>query len=70
MTSAGQIGGGMAQALGFTLTEEMRFDLKGQRINPNFSSHHIPRAQELPHMDMVFVQTDELSGPICRQWHL
>jgi putative selenate reductase molybdopterin-binding subunit len=63
LTAAGQVEGGMAQALGFTLTEEMRFDQEGHLLNPNFGTYHIPRAQEMPPMDIIFVQTDEPSGP-------
>jgi putative selenate reductase molybdopterin-binding subunit len=63
ITAAGQVEGGMAQALGFTLTEEMRFDNDGHQIGPNFGAYHIHRAQEMPLMDVIFVQTDEPSGP-------
>jgi putative selenate reductase molybdopterin-binding subunit len=63
ITAAGQVEGGMAQALGFSLTEEMRFDREGHQLNPDFGAYHIPRAQEMPVMDVIFVQTDEPSGP-------
>jgi putative selenate reductase molybdopterin-binding subunit len=63
ITAAGQVEGGMAQALGFTLLEEMRFDDEGHQLNPNFNEYHIPRAQEMPIMDVIFVQTNEPSGP-------
>jgi putative selenate reductase molybdopterin-binding subunit len=63
LTAVGQVEGGMAQALGFTLTEEMRFDIDGHQINPDFETYHIPRAQEMPLMDVIFVQTNEPSGP-------
>jgi len=63
VTAAGQVEGGMAQALGFTLTEEMLFDQNGQPLNPNLGKYHIPRAAEMPAMDVIFVQTDEPSGP-------
>ena len=53
----------MAQALGFALTEEMLFDQNGQPLNPNLKDYRIPRAAEMPAMDVVFVQTDEPSGP-------
>ena len=62
-TAAGQVEGGMAQALGFSLTEEMLFDQDGQPVNPNLRDYHIPRAAEMPAMDVIFVQTDEPSGP-------
>jgi putative selenate reductase molybdopterin-binding subunit len=63
ITASGQVEGGMAQALGFTLVEEMRFDKQGHQLNPHFNQYHIPRAQEMPIMDVIFVQTDEPSGP-------
>jgi putative selenate reductase molybdopterin-binding subunit len=63
ITAAGQVEGGMAQALGFALTEEMLFDQDGQPLNPNLAKYHIPRAVEMPAMDVIFVQTDEPSGP-------
>lgn len=63
ITAAGQVEGGMAQALGFALTEEMLFDPDGQPLNPNLTKYRIPRAVEMPATDVIFVQTDEPSGP-------
>ena len=63
VTASGQVEGGMAQALGFALEEEMLFDDNGQPLNPNLSRYHIPRAARMPAMDVIFVQTDEPSGP-------
>jgi putative selenate reductase molybdopterin-binding subunit len=63
LTAAGQVEGGMAQALGFALSEEMLYDKEGNPINPNLSDYHIPKAAEMPLMDVIFVQTDEPSGP-------
>jgi putative selenate reductase molybdopterin-binding subunit len=63
LTAAGQVEGGMAQALGFTLTEEMCFNKDGHQLNTKFGTYHIPRAQEMPLMDVIFVQTSEPSGP-------
>ncbi|HDN04616.1 MAG TPA: 2Fe-2S iron-sulfur cluster binding domain-containing protein [Chloroflexi bacterium] len=62
-TAAGQVEGGMAQALGFALEEEMLFDENGHPLNPNLKEYRIPRADEMPAMDVIFVQTNELSGP-------
>jgi putative selenate reductase molybdopterin-binding subunit len=62
-TASGQVEGGMAQALGFALEEEMLFDDDGQPLNPNLTKYHIPRAAKMPAMDVIFVQTDEPSGP-------
>lgn len=63
LTAAGQVEGGMAQALGFALTEEMLFDSNGQSLNPDLKTYHIPRAKEMPATDVIFVQTNEPSGP-------
>ncbi|NMB55464.1 MAG: molybdopterin-dependent oxidoreductase [Leptolinea sp.] len=63
LTAAGQVEGGMAQALGFALTEEMLYDEDGQPLNPNLRTYKIPRAAEMPATDVIFVQTDEKSGP-------
>lgn len=63
ITASGQVEGGMLQALGFALTEEMLFDKEGQPINPNLKDYKIFRANETPVMDVIFVQTDEPSGP-------
>ena len=63
ITAAGQVEGGMAQALGFALSEEMLYDRDGNPLNPNLSDYHIPKAMEIPAMDVIFVQTDEPGGP-------
>jgi putative selenate reductase molybdopterin-binding subunit len=63
VTAAGQVEGGMAQALGFALEEDMRFDTQGQPLNPNLKDYRIPRAVSMPALDVIFVQTDEASGP-------
>jgi len=63
VTAAGQVEGGMAQALGFALEEEMLFDQDGQPLNPNLAKYRIPRVAKMPAMDVIFVQTDEPSGP-------
>jgi putative selenate reductase molybdopterin-binding subunit len=63
LTAAGQVEGGMAQALGFALYEDMIFDHEGRLVNPRFGPYHVLKADEMPVMDVIFVQTDEPSGP-------
>lgn len=63
ITAAGQVEGGMSQAMGFALTEEMLFDQDGQPLNPDLIKYHIPRAMEMPATDVIFVQTSEPTGP-------
>jgi putative selenate reductase molybdopterin-binding subunit len=63
LTAAGQVEGGMTQALGFTLCEDMEFDVDGKMVNARFGPYHIFTADEMPMMDVIFVQTEEPGGP-------
>jgi putative selenate reductase molybdopterin-binding subunit len=63
ITAAGQVEGGMTQALGFALSEEMLYDGAGQPLNPRLGPYYIPRAKDMPPSDVIFVQTEEPSGP-------
>jgi putative selenate reductase molybdopterin-binding subunit len=63
ITAMGQVEGGMAQALGFALCEDMLFNEEGKLLNDNLDSYHIFTAGEMPVMDVIFVQTNEPSGP-------
>jgi putative selenate reductase molybdopterin-binding subunit len=63
LTASGQVEGGMAQGLGFTLTEEMLFDDNGHLLNASLGRYRVPRSKDMPVMDVMFVQTDEPSGP-------
>lgn len=63
LTAAGQVEGGLAQALGFTLFEDTYFDKKGRITNDDFASYRMYKSSDSPPMDVIFVQTDEPSGP-------
>ncbi|NMB62013.1 MAG: molybdopterin-dependent oxidoreductase [Chloroflexi bacterium] len=63
ITAAGQVEGGMAQALGFAHSEETYIDEKGQIMNAQFKNYYTYLADEMPPCDVIFVQTDEPSGP-------
>jgi putative selenate reductase molybdopterin-binding subunit len=63
LTAAGQVEGGMAQALGFALSENMEFDEEGHQINARLGPYRVYMADEMPVMDVIFVQTDEPNGP-------
>jgi putative selenate reductase molybdopterin-binding subunit len=41
----------------------MLFDPNGQPLNADLKTYHIPRAKEMPATDVIFVQTNETSGP-------
>ncbi len=62
-TASGQIEGGLAQALGYAVTEEMRYDEKGRAIERDFDRYHLFRADEMPELETIFVETFEPSHP-------
>lgn len=63
ITASGQIEGGMTQALGYAVCEEMRYDEAGQARERNFRDYHIFQANEMPDLDTIFVETFEPSHP-------
>ena len=63
LTAAGQVEGGMVQALGYGHCEEMVYDAEGRMLNPAFGPYHIYRADEMPYLKAILVQTHEPTGP-------
>ena len=63
ITAAGQVEGGMVQALGYGHCEEMVYDEDGHMLNPSFGPYKIYRSDEMPRLEAILVQTMEPSGP-------
>ncbi|HEX2978661.1 MAG TPA: molybdopterin cofactor-binding domain-containing protein, partial [Anaerolineaceae bacterium] len=63
LTSEGQVEGGVTQALGYALCEEMKYDEKGRPRERNLNDYHIYRANEIPDMATIFVETFEPTHP-------
>ena len=63
VTASGQIEGGMTQALGYAVSEEMRYDEQGRARERDFRDYHIFEADEMPQLDTIFVETFEPSHP-------
>jgi putative selenate reductase molybdopterin-binding subunit len=63
VTASGQIEGGMTQALGYAVCEEMRYDEKGVAYERDFDRYHLFRADEMPELETIFVETMEPSHP-------
>jgi putative selenate reductase molybdopterin-binding subunit len=63
LTASGQIEGGMIQALGYAVCEEMRYDSQGNARERDFLTYHIFRADEVPALETIFVETFEPSHP-------
>jgi putative selenate reductase molybdopterin-binding subunit len=63
VTASGQIEGGMTQALGYAVCEEMVYDEKGRARERDLRDYHIFQADEMPELQTLFVETYEPSHP-------
>ncbi len=63
ITASGQVEGGVVQALGYAHCEEMAYDAAGRMVNAAFGPYKIYRADEMPGLEIILVQTVEPSGP-------
>ncbi|MEA1977422.1 MAG: molybdopterin cofactor-binding domain-containing protein [Chloroflexota bacterium] len=63
LTASGQVEGGMTQALGYAVCEEMLYDEEGRPREVDFRDYHIFAAHEMPELDTIFVETFEPSHP-------
>lgn len=63
LTASGQIEGGMTQALGYAVCEEMVYDSDGRAREKDLRDYHIFQAHEMPGLTTIFVETFEPSHP-------
>jgi putative selenate reductase molybdopterin-binding subunit len=63
ITASGQIEGGMTQALGYAVSEEMVYNEQGKARETNLKDYHIFQAHEMPELTTIFVETFEPSHP-------
>lgn len=63
LTAEGQVEGGLTQALGYGHCEEMVYDETGNLLNDQYGAYHIYRADEMPEIEAILVQTHEPTGP-------
>ena len=63
MQCRGQVEGGVAQALGAALFEEVVIDDAGRVINPAFRNYHLPALADLPRTEVLFARTSDTLGP-------
>jgi len=57
-----QVQGAIAQGIGYALYEEVVID-QGRLLTPDFTTYHIPGAQDIPEIDSQIVESWEPSGP-------
>ncbi len=63
VTASGQVEGGMIQALGYALTEELVLDEAGRAVNARFGPYWIFRTDDVPVTEVFLVETMEPTGP-------
>jgi putative selenate reductase molybdopterin-binding subunit len=61
--ATGQIEGGLVQALGYAVCEEMVYDDQGRLLPKRFGDYRIFQADEVPAIKAILVPTYEPSGP-------
>ncbi|MDI4237647.1 molybdopterin-dependent oxidoreductase [Bradyrhizobium sp. Arg237L] len=64
MQCRAQVEGGVAQALGAALYEELVIDDGGRVINPRFRDYHLPSYADVPRTDVFFAETSDAVGPM------
>jgi CO/xanthine dehydrogenase Mo-binding subunit len=63
MQCRGQVEGGVAQALGATLYEELVVDRDGRAVNPTLRDYHVPAFADVPYTEVYFADTADAVGP-------
>ena len=62
MFHQGQIDGGVVQALGYALTEEIHSD-DGHVLNPNLGEYKMPTSRDIPELTTVLLEEPAGPGP-------
>ncbi len=59
----GQIQGGVAQGFGWGLREDLRYDDDGQPVAASLLDYALPRAIDLPNIEVLLLETPDPHGP-------
>ncbi len=60
----GQLTGGLLQGFATVLYEDIRYDLKGRPLNPNFTDYKIPTSKDVPlEIIPIIIETAQPDGP-------
>jgi putative selenate reductase molybdopterin-binding subunit len=63
MQCRAQVEGGVAQALGAALFEEVVVDDQGRVTTPSFRTYHLPAFADIPRTEVLFAKTKDKLGP-------
>ncbi|MET8294213.1 molybdopterin-dependent oxidoreductase [Streptomyces sp. NPDC005180] len=64
MQCRGQVEGGVAQALGATLFENVRIDGRGEVTTAAFRRYRLPQYADIPRTEVHFMETSDAIGPL------
>ncbi|MFJ7988568.1 molybdopterin-dependent oxidoreductase [Streptomyces sp. NPDC096351] len=64
MQCRGQVEGGVAQALGATLFEDVRIDERGEVTTAAFRRYRLPQYADVPRTEVHFTETSDSIGPL------
>jgi CO/xanthine dehydrogenase Mo-binding subunit len=64
MQCRGQVEGGVAQAIGAALYEDVRIDPNGRVVTQTFRDYHIPACADVPDTEVLFADTHDSIGPL------
>jgi CO/xanthine dehydrogenase Mo-binding subunit len=62
MAVEGQIEGGVAQGLGYALTEAVLIH-SGKVLNPNLRDYYLPTTLDVPEIESILVESNDPTGP-------
>jgi len=60
----GQVEGGVAQALGAALYEELALGCRGEVVTTNLRSYHVPAWADIPRTEVLVASTSDVLGPL------
>ncbi len=60
----GQVEGGVAQGIGFVLTENHHVDADGVMTNPSLRNYRIPTFADVPRTELILVESTDSVGPM------
>ncbi|MFF2731291.1 molybdopterin-dependent oxidoreductase [Streptomyces sp. NPDC058008] len=64
MQCRGQVEGGIAQALGATLFENVRLNERGEVTTTTFRQYRLPQYADIPRTEVHFMETSDAIGPL------
>jgi CO/xanthine dehydrogenase Mo-binding subunit len=61
--ASGQIEGGIIQGLGFSTTEDLKYDNNGKPLGNNYTTYVVPSVRDIPEIYVEFMNSIEELGP-------